>query len=82
MRNRNSKLSSVLRAMDAYERRNAPEPAVTCHLCGAPVEADALDVQTCADGSLMFPHALCAKCLRAGSQRLKAELQQQEDRGN
>lgn len=50
-----------------------PAP-VTCHLCGAPVEADALAIQTAADGTMLFPGWLCRACFVAGAKRLKAAI--------
>ena len=123
-----SKLANILRAMDAYERRNAPEPVtaeagsvpesdehgywtrrpdgglhyhaydpateddedcdeqpvqpVTCHRCGAVVDSDALAVQTAADGTPKLTAWYCKKHLIAGTERLKAAIMQQKERGN
>ena len=78
-----SKLALVLRAMDAYERRNTPEPAqpVTCHRCGAVVEDDALKAQTTADGHSKLTAFYCRAHLIAGTRRLRAAIQAQREGG-
>ena len=55
---------------------NAP---VTCHLCGAVVDGDALDVQTAADGSAKLDHFYCKAHLIAGTERLRAAIRAQRE---
>src|SRR6185312_6476699 len=56
------------------ERLETIQDAVTCHLCGAVVEADALALQTGKDGEPILTHWGCRACLRAGRERLKAAI--------
>lgn len=55
-----------------------PTP-VTCHLCGAVVEGDALAVQTAADGSAKLDNWYCRAHLVAGTERLKAAIRTQRE---
>ena len=78
------RMLDMLRAMDAYVAHDsggveelAQAAPVTCPTCGAPVEDDALEAQTMADGSLMWPRAFCRACLLAVLRRLDAELRRQ-----
>jgi len=80
-----SKMLAMLRAMDAFTEHTggadelaADNDAVTCPTCGAAVEDDALDAQTMADGSLMWPRPFCRAHLISGLERLRATLNEPE----
>ena len=66
---------NMLRAMDAHVG-DQDDGAILCHKCGAPVEDDALALQTDADGrSRLAPGEgiwYCRDCFMAGLRRVKA----------
>lgn len=67
-------------ALEAAECNDEPAP-VTCHLCGAPVEADALKVQTMADGGPLYPAGwMCKAHFVAGTKRLAAAIEREQRR--
>ena len=70
------KMLNMLRAMGAFVEDQGDGGAILCHKCGAPVEDDALALQTDADGrSRLAPGEgiwYCHDCFMAGLRRVKA----------